>query len=127
MTKKIYILLIIMLGVALIPSDTFACGSKSGKSCCKTENVESHSTKKSAAKACCSKGKKGIKDNESCGGKCGDKSCQCPVFNYSPLVPSFHSLEIKNHFFPTDKQNLTYLETNISSGFYSIWTPPNIG
>ena len=24
-----------MLGVALIPSDTFACGSKSGKSCCK--------------------------------------------------------------------------------------------
>ena len=38
----------IMLGVALAPSDSYACGSKSGKSCCKKENVESHSTKKSA-------------------------------------------------------------------------------
>ena len=57
----------IMLGVALAPSDSYACGSKSGKSCCKKENVESHSTKKSAAKACCSKGKKGIKTQK--GGK----------------------------------------------------------
>lgn len=116
----------IMLGVALTPADTYACGSNSGKSCCKKENVESHSKKKSEAKSCCSKGSKGDKDNESCGGKCGDKSCQCPVFQNSSLTPFFHSFDIKNHVFPTDKHNLSYLETYISSGFYSIWTPPNI-
>ena len=122
MTRKIYIFLMIMLSVAVMPSMTYACGSKSEKACCKKETY-----KESDTNSCCKKDKQHSSNKDDCGGKCGDKSCHCPVFNFTSIVPFSPELELKKHFSHTKKQNLSYKEIHFSTGYYSIWTPPNIG
>lgn len=121
MIKKFYILLIFILGFFLTPSMTFACGSKTEKSCC-----EKKISKKSDTKDCCKKNKQEPNDKDDCGGKCGSKSCHCPAFHFS-IITSFSQENSNNTFsLSEEKQKISYLETYLSSGFYSIWTPPNI-
>lgn len=122
MTKKIYILLILIFGFALTPNITFACGTNSEKSCCKKENA-----KKSDKKDCCKKNKNHSNDKDDCGGKCGDKTCHCPAPNCGLSIPAIFEISKNNYDFSDDKQKFHHFQLYLSSGYYSIWTPPNIG
>ena len=124
MAKSIYILLIFILGFALTPSVAMACGSKSEKCCCcKKEKSEPKHTKK---QSCCKKDQSHSEDKSDCGGNCGDKSCKCPTSNFSLILPVLFEISYTNFDFSTEKQKFFPTETHLSSGFYSIWTPPNI-
>lgn len=138
MTKKLYILLIFFFGLALMPNFTFACGGNSTKSCCSTKKPSKDINQKS----CCSnkvadlakekpgnsQAKENSTDSETCigkcGGKCGHKSCKCSVINlvaayFKVKAFNFNKLLLRQQVFPP-------IESYLSSGFYSIWTPPNI-
>ena len=120
MIKKIYILLIFIIGFALTPNLASACSAKAEKVCCKKEK-----TKKIDSKNCCKKAKQQSNDKEVCDGKCGDKSCHCPTIDSSFIIPLF--FQINNDFyFSNENQKLSYVKTYVSSGFYNIWSPPNI-
>lgn len=127
MTIRISILLICIFGFALAPTVIFSCSSKGDNSCCKKETSGWHSAEKMESRACCKKGKQHSNDQDGCGGKRGDKSCQCPSFHVS-LIPSFFQENTNQSFdFSDAEQKFSDVETCLSSGFYSIWTPPNIG
>jgi len=106
-----------MLGFALAPSKALACGTKAEKSCCQKDN----SSKNPNTNNCCKK------DLGDCGGKCGNESCHCPISHVSFIVPSFQDPTNYSYLVSSKKQKFSFIETNSSSGFYSIWAPPNIG
>ena len=122
MSKKFYILLLVMLGFFMTPSVAFACGTKADKSCC---NKESSSEKDK--KDCCKKEKNSNESShDGCNGACKDVTCSSsPV--YLGLTSAFYS-ELNNQVFrfSTEKQNYYYSEIFISSHFRSIWLPPKL-
>jgi hypothetical protein len=132
MNKKIYILLFVTFGFLLIPSIVAACGSSCGKEkttkteakdCCDSKK---QSQQKATEKGCCDSSEHDKKD-DGCGGKCKHPSCNCiaPVLNI--VLTSFLELKAHNNFdFSNEKQRFTFEESTTSSGFYYIWTPPNI-
>ena len=132
MNKKIHILLLFIMGVFLIPSVSFACGSSCGgekttkiktKGCCASKNDVQH---QSVNKGCCDSSKSS-KQDKGCGGKCKHNSCHCTAPVLSLILPSFSELTINHFDFSNKKKSFTFEKLNISSGFYYIWTPPNIG
>ncbi len=122
MTKKIYILLIFILGFTLMPTVTYACGSKTEKSCCNKDK-----TRNSDTKECCKKDKQHTNDNDNCDGECGDKSCHCPASHNS--LTAYISQQSSTNIidFSNENEKFHFIKTYFSVGFYSIWTPPNIG
>jgi hypothetical protein len=119
--KKIHFIVIVLIGFFLMPNPTFACGMTSKKASCKTEmNSENCKMK------CCQKKSKD-KSNTGCEGKCGKSTCQIQTVSFGAILATF--LEIKTNYFlvSTLKQAFYNNETNISDGFYFIWSPPNIG
>ena len=132
MGKKIHILVFIMIGFFLIPSISFACGLGCGsKKVTKTESKDCCDSKKdrqqqATEKGCCDSGKH-HKQDDGCSGKCKHNSCNCiaPVLNI--IFTSFLELKLNNNFdFSNEKKSFTLEDSNISDGFYYIWTPPNI-
>jgi hypothetical protein len=133
MIKKINILLFIMIGFIMTPNIAVVCGSSCNKvKIIKTEakvccDSKKESQQNKTEKGCCDNGKHDKKD-QSCGGKCKHPSCKCvaPVLNI--LLSSFSGLKPNNNFaLYTDKKSFTFKESTTLSGFYFIWTPPNIG
>lgn len=127
MTKKFHILLIILtLGFFATPTLTYACGTKSmktEKSCCKKIK-----TNKDNKKDCCKNHKsKNDKDNNGCDGKCNNSNCSCPTTHFALALPFWTETRGKIYFAKSKKSKSDYNETYLSSGFVSIWTPPNIG
>jgi len=123
MTKKFHIVfLLVMLGFFLIPAITYACETESGKSCCNKE-----ASSKSKNRDCCKNDNHSKnKDNDSCGGKSKHSSCSCSIFHISTAL--IFEIELKSqyfHFF-NEKENFYNSETNLSSGFSSIWLIPKI-
>ena len=114
------IIIILALGFFLSPTVSYACGTKTEKSCC-AKGINSKDERK---KCCCDKHSKDKKNN--CEGKCGRNNCTTSSLNFSVLT--FVEIEIKNNNFDfsTEKQNFYYTKTNLSSGFYFIWLPPVI-
>ncbi|MDD5151186.1 MAG: hypothetical protein PHC28_12050 [Flavobacterium sp.] len=125
MTKKFHIiLLIVVLGIFLIPTSTFACGTNSEKTekcCCAKENSKENN------KDCCKKHKQNKEKNEkSCDGKCKNSNCTTTSVHYS--VVFFGGINFKSNFvYSVKKQKFHNLKTNLSSGFSSIWLIPKIG
>jgi hypothetical protein len=119
--KKSYFIVLVLIGIFLTPVTTFACGTTSKKSCCKTEMNTNNCKMK-----CCQK-KSEDKPSKGCEGKCGKSTCQIQTVSFGAILPIF--LEIKTNYFfvSTSKQVFYNNETNISDGFYFIWSPPNIG
>jgi hypothetical protein len=115
------IIIILTLGFFLIPTLSYACGTKSESGCCKKETT----SKKEKKGSCCDKHTKDKKNN--CDGKCGNKNCTTSSVNC--WLISLNEVEIKNNCFAfaSKKQKFHYLKTNISPGFYSIWLKPKIG
>ena len=121
MKKRLYILIIILtLGIFTVPTLSYACGTKTEKSCCTKKT-----TSKIEKKDCC-KNKQSKEEDNSCGGKCGHSNCTASTVNLS-LISSYE-IEFKNNNFDffTKKQNFYHSETFISSGFTSVWLPPKI-
>ena len=116
-----YTIFILFLGLAFSSTASYACGSGEGKSCCKKEIED-----KSEAKKCSKKETHENGCNENCGGKCGDKSCNCLVLQVSFTIPVLEELSITNFELIPQKQKFPNLAINLTDGFYSIWTPPNI-
>ena len=121
MKIQISILLIVLLGFFLIPTQTFACGQsteKIEKSCCEKE------TSKSDDKDCCKENSHKDASDDGCEGKCKDASCHCPSISISIALPFLS--DWKNPTFFGKKHTILYLDTYISSGYLSIWLPPKI-
>lgn len=121
MDKKFHILIIILiLGFFLLPTLSYACETKSEKSCCKKE-ISSKTEKKD----CCN-GKHSKDRDSSCGGKCGHSNCTTRTVNLSLI--SFIEIEFKNNTFDfsAKKPKFYHSETFISSWFSSVWLPPKI-
>ena len=122
MSKKFYIMLLVMLGFFMTPSVAFACATKTEKACCKKE-----SSSKKDQKDCCKKEKKSDESShDGCKGACKDVSCGSSTI-YLGLTSAFYT-ELSNQvfIFSTKKQNYYYSEIFISSHFRSIWLPPKI-
>lgn len=123
MTKNFHIVfLLTLLGFFLIPALTYACEMKSGKSCCNNET--SANTEK--MDCCKNDNNSKNKDNESCGGKSKHSSCSCPIFHFSVILPVETEAKIQCFNFFDEKDKFNEKETNLSSGFYSIWLIPKI-
>ncbi len=122
MSKKFYIMLLVMLGFFMIPGVAFACATKTEKACCKKE-----SSSKKDKKDCCKKEKKSNESShDGCKGACKDVTCGSSTI-YLGLTSAFYT-ELNNQVFSfsTEKQNYYYSEIFISSHFRSIWLPPKI-
>ena len=97
---------------------SYSCEMKVEKSCCNKEVSSS-----TAEKMDCCKSKN--KQSDGCNGKCGHSNC-VTISNQFSLV--FFDIQFKNNnfAFSEKKQNYFNFNTNISSGFYSLWLIPKI-
>ena len=102
----------------LIPVLSYSCAMKVEKSCCNSEKSSSTDEKMD----CC---KSKNKQNEGCNGKCGHSNC-VTISNQFSLV--FFDIQFKNNNFAFSEKKQCYFNfnTNISSGFYSLWLIPKI-
>lgn len=120
MFKKFHIVTILLfLGFFLSPTFSYSCGIKTEKSSCK--KAISTSTK---AKDCCNG--KHLKDKKNnCGGKCGHSNCTTSTVNFSLLSSNDYNFNSNFNFYSKKVKFIT-TKTFISSGFTSLWSPPNI-
>lgn len=118
MTTKFYILLIVIFGFLMMPINTFACGTKSEKSCCKREI-----NKSSCKKECC----KNKSKNKECEGKCGKPTCSVKTISFGIALSFFDEVANNTIIIASQKSQFFDMKTNLSSGFYNIWLPPVIG
>ncbi|MBF7093080.1 hypothetical protein IUY40_16225 [Flavobacterium sp. ALJ2] len=117
MTKKFYILLLVMLGFLMGPTFTYAHETKNEMSCCKKE---------SPVKDCCNK-KDSTKKGHNCDNSCSGSSCSSTTGNCGFSTIAIFQTENNSLFdFSERKQNYYYTEIFISSDFRSIWLPPKI-
>lgn len=131
MTKKIYILLI-AFGFFMIPNAIFACNSHVQTSASNTELSEKEGCakgfdSKTTKRSCCDKKSATDKSDNGCKGKCGHGSCTVSIIQFALISPLTNDLSVAKDFYFSNKINFTYLKTDISSGFYSLWLIPKIG
>lgn len=120
--NKFFTLLIVLFGFLLIPSGAFACDNNSAK----------HSSKKEISSKicdsdCCKKNDHSQNNNHhACNGKCGHSNCVTASLQYSAV---FFEMKFYHNdlYFSQKEQNFYNNETNISSGFNSLWLIPKIG
>ncbi|MFV8371039.1 hypothetical protein [Flavobacterium sp. LB2P6] len=122
MSKKFYIVLLVMLGFFMTPSVAFACGTKTEKACCKKE-----SSSKKDKKECCKKEQSSKdKSHEGCNGACKSVTCSSSTVYLGMTALFYTELNTELFSFSTEKQNYYYSEIFISSDFRFIWLPPKI-
>lgn len=121
--NRFRILLIVILGLFLMPTITFAC----------EKIVVNHSCTKETSKpeqdnCCYNMNHPGNKNHDGCGGKCGHSMCDCASL-CNGSITFLNELEFKSNLFNfyLEKQEFYCSETFISSGFHSLWLIPKIG
>lgn len=120
MTKNIYILFLLTIGLLLGPMQTSAHnGSKAKMVCCQKESSDSE-------KSCCKENQsKGTK--HSCDSSCLGSSCACPVVYCGfSLILDFQEQNKSLFDFLNSTHNYFYSENIIASDFRSIWLPPKL-
>lgn len=120
--KKFHILLIVLLGIFLVPTSTFACESHSVNKSCGMEM--SSKTKK---KDCCSKDSESKSNKQNgCNGKCGQGLCSSSSVNIG--IASFEQFRIQDALFnfSNKKQSFHQKVSFTSAGYSSIWLIPKI-
>ena len=119
--KRVHIMALVILGFFFMPGTTFACGSHSEKNSCKKETSANTENRDCCKKDTHSKNN----DNEGCDGKCGHSNCVTTSIHF---CLTFFDVKFKNNNFDFTEINQNYFnsETNLSSGFYSIWLIPKI-
>jgi len=123
--KKYHFIFLVLLGIFLMPNETFACGSDSGKHSCKKE---ASSTKKEK-KSCCDSDDSKEKGHKGCNGKCGHSECGCSSTCPASSISFLSEISFKNNMFSYSsigKVKFLYTTPSISDGFYSIWLIPKI-
>ena len=121
--NKFHILVIVLFGFLLIPSNSFACENNSTKHS-STKETSSNMDKDD----CCKNDNHSkTKNHEGCGGKCNHSKCGCASSCNTSV--SINELTFHRNIFNlfSEKQNFYNYETNISSGFNSLWLIPKIG
>ena len=113
---------ILIIGVATAPVNTFACSPKTEKSSDKQTRV-----KKDNNSTCSKNCKHKPKDQKDCPGKCGENACKCPTLTHSSVIAIFPQTDKKIFYLSVDRAELSNYKTYPLSGFYFIWSPPNIG
>ena len=127
MIKKFHFLLIILtFGFFATPTLTYACGTNSNKtekSCCNKDKA-----KRTDKKDCCKSPHSNNNINDDgCDGKCKHTSCSCSTSHFAFNLPFTIELKFKNCFVESEKNKFYDKQIYLSDGFYTIWTPPNIG
>lgn len=118
MTRKFFILLIVLFGIFLVPNRTIACTMKVENKSCNKEVSSSES------KSCCkTHDNSSAKQNSGCTDKC-NHSTTSSTFHFGIIQPI--PLDIKVNLVWVQKQNFYYSKTTISSGYSSIWVIPKI-
>jgi hypothetical protein len=111
---------VFLLGFFLMPTQAEACGMKSEK--------KKHTTEKSQTKTtdgCCDSNsdKKG---KDGCGDKCNHSNCRCVSVISILTSEKWTEIALNCFNFSNKKQFFHSHEASLSSGFYSIWSPPKI-
>ncbi len=122
--KRVQLLLLfVAIAFFMIPALAVACEMKSEKPCC-TKEISSKSDKKECCEKTSDSKNKSLYGN--CNGKCGHSNCVTSSVQFSAV---FFEIKFKNNNFDFSEkeQNYIHSETNLSSGFYSIWLIPKIG
>ncbi|MFB0908129.1 MAG: hypothetical protein QMB03_07595 [Spirosomataceae bacterium] len=129
MKKKAYVLLVLLLGIFIIPETVSACQKMSEEitESCEIDNSGNGEKQITCEKECCKKddSEKASEQKHDCDGSC-QGNCHQVVTHFNFALPT-STADIKYNadlFFRKD--NFCFLRTQISSGFYFIWTPPNI-
>lgn len=115
--NKFHILVLVILGLFLMPTTTFACGMHSEKKSCNKETTEQMD--------CCKNDNHS--KNKGCNGKCGHSNCVTTATTHFSVVFSEVKFQINNFDLSEKEQNYFNSEANISSGFTSLWLIPKIG
>lgn len=121
--KKFYFLAFLLLGIFLMPGNTFACGSKSEMHHSATEMSSTNSKKDCCDVVADHKDKK----HHCCNNNCKDSKCICTPSSGVFLILNETALQARNYDFCTEKQKFDYPESSISSGFCSLYLKPKIG
>lgn len=111
-----------MLGTITAPAFAYTSKNnieKTTMSCCKKQKVSTVQKK-----SCCSK--KSKSEDKGCGGCCKHKSCQCISSCISIVFNQTNELIQNENLVFLPHQIFSELNINLSKGFYSIWTPPDI-
>ena len=120
-----FLFFIFILGFIAKPVELYACGTNSKK--LESNEVKSCCSKQSKCCSAESSKKEENKKEKDCEGKCGNIFCSVQINNFVPIAPiSMHLLE-ESKAFEIHVNNFQYQEITISTHFFSIWTPPNIG
>jgi hypothetical protein len=128
--KKAYVFLVLLLGVFLLPEAVSACQKMSEGSAESCEMASSKDPKETSncERACCKKedgSEKTSEQKHDCDGSCQGNCHQVVThFNFALPTSSTGISYNADFFFRTD--NFYATKTQTSSGFYFIWTPPNI-
>jgi hypothetical protein len=120
--KKIFLLLLFVLGFLLVPNTAMACKSKSMKHI-SHKKMASKNTKEQ----CCNSSSHSKNNNHNCGdGKCSHSKCVC---NSSCSVFLFFS-EVNTSTLTVETtvtmQQFPNFQTLLSSGYGSLWLLPKI-
>ncbi|MBL0739021.1 hypothetical protein JI750_19155 [Flavobacterium sp. GN10] len=111
-------MLFIILSFFLNPSYTYACHTGHSKEItAKEEN--------SCSKKCCEK-KTSKQEKHNCDGKCSHSGCTTSTMQF--VILNSNDFDLQNDAFNFSLKNTisSYNESNISSGFVSIWLKPKI-
>lgn len=110
-------MLILTLGVFLNPSHSYACNGHNKEIAAKEEN--------SCSKKCCEK-KNAKEEKHNCDGKCRHSGCSSSILQF--VILTSNSFDLQNDVFNFALKNKIayYSNSNISSGFTSIWLKPKI-
>lgn len=120
--KNFYFLAFLLLGIFLMPGNTFACESKSESDHSATEMASAKNKK-----VCCDAFGHKDKKHHCCNNHCKDSKCICAPLSSVFLICNETALQVINYDFYNENQKFNHPETSISSGFFSLYLKPKIG
>ena len=123
MMKKFHIYTIILIvGFLLLPSLSYACGTKSEKACDKKEIASAHNQKD------CCESSQSSDENTGCEGKCCQSKCGCSLTSTTSSASIFMHFNYQKifNFSTREKVSFHYTTPSLSAGYSSIWLIPKL-
>lgn len=131
MMKSFYVLILLLIGTFLFPEAALACEKMPEESAeaCEMNDAKDSEKTTSCDRDCCKKAdgfEKASEQKHDCDGSC-QGNCHQVLTHFNFALPTYVSDILRNPDFFFRKDNFHTLKTQPTSGFYFIWTPPNIG
>ena len=117
MAKKLYILLLVVIGLLIGPQSAMAHRAEATKVCCKNTSSEM---------SCCKDKKQAMQKKHDCEGSCKSISCACPTAYVTVSFVTYAADNSPLFDFSETKQNYFYVEISHSNDSRTIWLPPKI-